>query len=575
MKKIDAVEKIFFYFGSIIILAQLQFITAISIGISASVSIGAIGLIIWVAVGFFLLYKSRFWEKISLFTIIVFSLFSIWTLWLSTMPPYFRDDLIVHLEIPNYLLSHANWELPTFRGDSTRPNLLYLISTVFVSFGFDSLASFIPALFFLGSIALLGIWVCDSMPPLYGWIATTAFASLPIFFRLATTDYSDPAIIFLSLCGVILFFRYVRDNSLPHGILGAVSLASSSAIKYNGGLLLVCSLALLFLIELRRKDFISYTKVATASVVAVLIFCGPWWLKNGIKFEQKTNAVNAMAIDVPFKGPIEERVLLCKEPVAWALLVPVRVFFSGEEGSSCKFDGKLNPFYLVLAIASLLCIRRRETFFIGATSLLYISMASVLFSITARYILPVVPPLLYLCVILLKQMKTGEVKLLGKTVSQFVLPIGLLMVLYNASGLYHRASFFNGWGYLLGRESKKEFVSRYLPSQDALEFANKTLSSNDKIYFVFLGNQVYYSDIDYFYDPFYTGRTFMGIFQNSINAKEAKQKFLAMGVTHLLVHKKIAGRFFINNRLTAIANDFRSNQVKILFEDNLVILMKL
>ncbi len=554
------IDKLFALFLSLPLAGVLQFVVANTAGLGASLALGALVLAVWVATMSLMVFRGSFFSGFPKWAVGIFGLLAAWTGWITSLPPYFRDDLIIHLEVPKYVLRAGAWTSIPFQPSSVFPNSLLPLNAVLVNAGLDWAVSYIPALFYLACALLLARWVASEFGAGWGLFAGAGFLLEPAFFRLSTTAYNDPVVAFFSCAGAYYFWVFLRGGRSADGLKGAVSFAAGSGIKYNAGLLLAVMLVILFLYSLRTGALGPRFRVFLASVAAVLLFCGPWWAR--FAHERPSAPVSL------FNGPLQERMAMCGEPAAYALASPVRLFFEGEEGNRCGYDGGLNPFLLIFGIFCLpFSGGASDRRFLAASAALFMVSASLLFPITGRYFLPVVPILIFLSAGFLRAM-TARRKEAG-------IALAAAFLIFDVQGYSRSALKFNGWNYLLGRESKGSFLSRNVAGYDAATFANKNLTKKDTVYFVFLGNQVYYCDVPYYYDSFWDGATFMRLFDSKADVDAIYREFGSRGMTHLLYNKKIMGRYLANDDMRAKFAAFREGYAQPVYSDENAELLEL
>ncbi len=557
-----AVKNISALFLALPLIGAAQFIAANAVSIRASVLFGGVALVCWGAgLGWVAATKGIF-SGLPRRGLAVLIPFAIWMLWLSSMPPYFRDDLIIHLAYPKYLLHAGKWVFIPFQHGTANPNMLVPLNMVFVAVGMDWAASFIPAFFSMATALLLAHWVAMERGGVWGLFSAAALLTVPIFFRLSTTAYNDPAVMFFSCAGAFYFCRLVAGDGVMPGVFGAVLFATGSAIKYNAGLLLVMMLAALFFMG-RRVTVRDKVRVLVVATLAVLLSCGPWWLKHAQAGPPPPVAGPA------FNGPIQERMALCGDSALWALTSPVRIFFEGREGSSCTFDGRLNPLFLVLGLIAPFLVARFAGYpFLAVPVFLYMLFSALSFSITARYFLPILPSMVFLSAAFLAEIAKRGYLRTAMAVAAAVLTLNMWWYVDSARG-------FAGWDYLLCKESKEDFLSRSVASYRATSFANAHLKKSDTIYFAFTGNQVYYADTNYYYDSFWDGTTLMRLFKMSHDGEKICTELAGMGFTHMVYRRDIMERFVTANRLQPVFADFSQRCSRTLYEDNATTLVAL
>ncbi|MBI3581408.1 MAG: hypothetical protein HY098_04940 [Nitrospinae bacterium] len=555
------IDKLFALFLFLPLAGVLQFVVANTAGLGASLALGALVLALWVATLSLMVLRGSFFSGFPRPAVGIFGLFAAWTGWITSLPPYFRDDLIIHLEAPKHVLRAGAWTSIPFQPSSVFPNSLLPLNAVLVNAGLDWAVSYIPALFYLAAALLLARWAAAEFGAGWGLFAGAGFLLEPVFFRLSTTAYNDPAVAFFSCAGAYYFWVFLRGGRSADGFKGAVSFAAGSGIKYNAGLLLVVMLVVFFVYSLRSGAFGPRFRVFLASVAAVLLFCGPWWAR----FAHDRPVAPASL----FNGPLQERMALCGESAAYALASPVRLFFQGAEGNRCGYDGGLNPFLLVFGIFCLPFFggASSDRRFLAASAALFMVSASLLFAITGRYFLPVVPALMFL--------SAGFLRAVTVRRKEAGIALAAAFLAFDAQGYARSALGFDGWGYLLGRESKGAFLSRNVASYDATTFANKRLTKKETVYFVFLGNQVYYCDVPYYYDAFWDGSTFMRLFDSKADVGSIYGEFGSRGITHLLYNKKIMGRYLANDDLRAKFAAFKEGFAQPVYSDENAELLEL
>lgn len=548
-----AVNRLFFLFLFLPIMGAAQFIVANTAGVKASVAAGSAGLAGWFAALIFTVLRGGIFSGFPRWFAAAFGLFALWVFWITSLPPYFRDDLIIHLELPKTILRAGSWVSIPFQPSSVSPNALVPISLVFVNAGLDWAASVIPALFYLASALLVARWTGGEYGAGWGIFSAAALLLEPVFFRLSTTAYNDPAVMFFSCAGAFYFWRFFKGGAETDGYKGAVSFAAGSAIKYNAGLLLAVMLGMLFAEALKTRAFRSPIRVFLVSVLAVGLFCGPWWVRFA---HEHPPAPAAM-----FKGPVQVRTALCGESVAYALASPVRLFFEGEEGKMCAYDGGLSPFLLIFGI---FCVPfaggGADKRFLVASASLFMVLASLLFSITGRYFLPVEPALVFLA--------AGFLFAVSQRLKPASAVLAAAMVVFSAQGYARAAWRFNGWNRLLGRESQSVFLAKNIAGYNAAMFANARLAPTDVVYFVFLGNQVYYSSVPYYYDAFWDGALFMGLFKREADNGRVYSELRAKNITHILYNKNMMGNFLAGGGMMEKFSAFRKGYTRPLYADD-------
>ena len=112
------------------------------------------------------------------------------------------------------------------------------------------------------------------------------------------------------------------------------------------------------------------------------------------------------------KGPFLMRRLAFNETIMEISLIPIRIFFEGQDDDPRHFDGKLNPFLIILPLIAF-TVGREKTKQLNTEKkiLLYFSIVYLLIvyfkaDMRIRYITPIIPPLVILSAIGLYQLKS-------------------------------------------------------------------------------------------------------------------------------------------------------------------------
>jgi len=293
---------------------------------------------------------------------------------LASVPPVSRDALIHHLAVPMLYIEHgAIYEIPQIRFSYYPMSLdyLYLIP---LYFGNDIFPKYIHFAFALATALMLFCYLKAKINTEYALFGALFFLSIPVVVKLSIVVYVDLGLIFFSTASILYILTWLEnDFKLKYLIISAVSCGFALGTKYNG--LIVFFLLTLFVpfIYLRSASNRTASQMKGFGygviffAVAFLIF-SPWMIKNYIWTDNplyplydgwfnpkiiKTAASSASSGWNHFSI----RHYVYKDSWWEIALVPIRVFFCGEDGKPKFFDGRLNPFLLLLPFFSLLNIR--------------------------------------------------------------------------------------------------------------------------------------------------------------------------------------------------------------------------
>lgn len=556
------IDKLFVLFLSLPISGVVVFILANTAGLRPALAVGSAVLVAWLGSVAYTMFRGGVFSGFPIWFVALFALFSCWIFWITSLPPYFRDDLIIHLEFPKTILRAGSWVFIPFQPSSVFPNALLPMNVVLVNAGLDRAVSAIPALYYLATALVLAAWAGSEYGAGWGVFSAAALVLEPVFFRLSTTAYNDPVVMFFSCVGTFYFWRYFKDGRAWDGYRGGLSFAAGSAIKYNAGLLLVVILGALFADSIRRGLLRERFKVFVVSVVAVLCFCGPWWVRFADVHPSSPGS------GLTFNGPMHERAVLCRESFPMAMASPVRLFFEGEEGNRCAYDGRLSPFMLLLGVFCLpLAGASADKKFLLVCAGFFMVVASLKFPITARYYLPVAPTLIFL--------SAGFLFFVEKWRKPAAIGLAVAMLVFSAQGYARAAYKFDGWGYLLGRETADQFLGKSIAGYKATMFANRTLGRDSLLYFIFFGNQVYYSSVPYYYDSFWDGMTFIRLFKPETANDEVLRQLRSKNITHIVYNKRIMGKLLTESGQIEKFMAFRETQARLIYSDDEAELLEL
>jgi hypothetical protein len=492
---------------------------------------------------------------------------------LSLVPPVSRDALIHHLAIPKLYLKHGGmYEIP-FMPFSYYPMNLDLLYLIPLYFGNDIVPKFIHFTFALLTAGLLFGYLKRRTSVIYALFGVVFFLSIPIIVKLSISAYVDLGALFFSFASLLLLLKWgesgLRKKFL---ILSGVMAGLAMGTKYNAivtGVLLTLFVPILYARQAKGNFFSSALQGFLFLLIALVVF-SPWmvrnysWKKNPIyplyeyKFHpQKRSAsgddqgrnesINAGLGVFVIRGGIYHETW-------WEIaLVPVRIFFQGQDGSPKRFDGKLNPFLLFLPVFAFWRMRedreevRKGKKLMLAFVILFFAIAFFTSDLRMRYIAPIIPVLVVLSVMgaekLYRAIGKGR-NAGGKRLALVLLIVALgLALAYNGRYVVAQFKEVEPLGYVSGAITRDEYLERHRPEYAAMRFINHYLPQDAKVMLIFLGSRGYYCDRSYVYGDEALGSVFMG----SGNAGEMYSKLKSMGITHLLIYDPLLRQWVKDN----------------------------
>jgi hypothetical protein len=494
---------------------------------------------------------------------------------LSLVPPVSRDALVHHLALPKLYLKHGGmYEIPSmpFSYYPMNLQLLYMIS---LYLGNDIIPKLIHFTF-----ALLTAWVMFSylrsrINTLYALFGSLFFLSIPIMVKLSTTAYVDLGLIFFSTTSLLLLFKWAEKKfKLRYLLASAMMCGLGMGTKYNG----IISFLLLTLMtpivcerfsSNKSPAFFKPLSFGVLFLVTGLLVFSPWmarnyaWTKNPVYplfpgwFESQNKGVPESPEEKEEGGRPLGIFVIRKEiyhEQGWKIaLLPIRIFFQGKDGSPQYFDGKLNPFLLILPFFAF-CRWRKEPEYLKkekrgllAFAVLFFAIALCTSDLRIRYISPIIPPLIILSIFGVKRIHdwaTGQCKAGLRALTTFLLLlVTCLPLLYNGKYILEQFKYADPLSYLTGEVSRDEYISKYRPEYPAMQYINGSLPANAKVLFLFVGGRGYFSDRDYILGE----GTLAQFVRWARTPEEISTELRSTGVTHLLIFHPLFERWVKDN----------------------------
>jgi hypothetical protein len=511
---------------------------------------------------------------------------------LSGVPPVSRDALTHHLAVPKLYLKHGGmYEIPSmlFSYYPMNLDLLYMLP---LYFGNDIIPKFIHFAFGLLTAGLIFGYLKRRLDTLCALGGVLFFLSIPVIVKLSITVYVDLGLVFFSTATLLYFLKWIENAfKLKYLIISAVWCGFALGTKYNG-------LILLFLLTLfvpfvyskikhsptATNQASENTKVsiyafkaigpAAAFLLIALILFSPWMVRNYIwttnpvyplydrwirddsvdhgihigadSFQQKNT------VGLPARGivnPFAIRKIIYKETGWQIVTVPIRIFFQGQDDKPKYFDGKLNPYLFFLPLFAFFLMGKddaavkREKKILLIFSVLFLLLAFFQRDLRIRYIAPIIPPLVILCMYGLNNLLAAVRKKWhpkGAKIGTGIILAGVsLLLCLNAVYIWKQFKHVQPISYISGRLGRDAYIEKYRPEYAAIQYANQHLASEAKLFCLFLGNRSYYSDRQMFFGDSY----FEKIVTDAESAETMLKEFKLRDITHLLIQHDIFNRW--------------------------------
>jgi len=478
---------------------------------------------------------------------------------LASVPPVSRDALTHHLYIPKLYIQHGGiYEIPALKFSYYPMNLdlLYIIPLYFNN---DVAPKFIHFGFALATGFLIYQYVSRRINQTYALLGSLLFLSIPVIIRLSSTVYVDLGLVFFLFASQLCIYRWIESGfRIKYLVFSAVFCGLGLGTKYNGliGLFLL-SLFIPFVYARYHSSKASYTVRsisygAVFTLVALLVF-SPWMIRNVIwtgnpvypLYNRVFNAAEAETVEEINETVIEKRSEMSHIEIRrqvygenwWEIaLIPIRVFFGGRDDSPAHFDGRTNPFLLLLPVFALLGTIKRskqvktEIMLMLFFSILFFLFAFVQHHIRIRYFAPILPTLVILAMFGLDNLKKklhGQHWRLSKGIGTSIfIAVVAVMLGFNVQYLISRFNRDQPIDYIAKKVNRDEYIQLYRPDYAAFQYANRHLPEESKILGLYMGGRGYYSDIDISFDL------------------QLLQQFAAKAISPIDIFKKLQNRHF-------------------------------
>lgn len=530
---------------------------------------------------------------------------------LASVPPVSRDALTHHLTIPRMYLAHGGiYEIPSilFSYFPMNLDLLYLSALYFKN---DIAAKYIHFLFALLTAGLIHRYLSQVLNRTYGLLGALFFLSIPVIVKLSVTVYVDLGLIFFSWASLYLLIKWHDTDFSPrYLILAGVACGLALGTKYNGLILLPILGAIIPILYSSKKNrdvakenirlrykhsFIGLGWATVFIVISIMVF-SPWmarnilW-KNNPVYPLYNSVFNRPAIPRPIKVLKEKpppknafwmRRHIYGESFAQTISIPIRAFFQGKDDDPKYFDGKLNPFLLLLPLVAFVRVRQ-SPFGAFKTHRTVFAIFAVLFMLFVffksdfriRYMAPAIPPLVVLSIFGLKIL-ADRMSLAagykGKTGLAVLLSLVLFAFIYNGHYIHGLFNRIQPLEYLSGRVDRDAYISRFLREYPVTLYANKTLPEDARVLCLSIGNRTYYIDRQvHLIDDFYAKKADQYI------EKDLLKKLTRYSTTHVILDRKTFFnwlRTLPKAEQTVFLNVFKK-YTRVLYEKNDVLLLSL
>ena len=499
----------------------------------------------------------------------------LWIILLASVPPVSRDALTHHLAVPKlWVESGGIYERPDIVF-SYYPQLLDIFYMLPVALGNDIAAKYMHFMFALLTALLIFLFVRRRIGPAWAALGGLLFLTLPLIVKLSVTVYVDLGLLFFTTATLFSMAIWLEDTGTTRWlVLAAVCSGLALGTKYNALVsFLILSLLLPFLYLYRREDphaeQLNAVKFGVLFVALSMLVFSPWLIRNysltgnplyplaqsifAQGAAEVTGLDEAADADTHVRavlrgesssrekplGPLLTRRLVHEESLPYTLIIPLRIFFEGEDDNPKYFDGRLNPFLLLLPLAFLVLATRtgswrHEPLLFGAYALLMIALVFLLTDMRLRWVATIVPPLVVLATYGLWAIHDLLARRPGAT-RWASATTGLLVAAYFVPNLLYAHALYGKIDpvpYVTGKQGYATYVRQHRPEYAAIALANDVVPPGRKALGLYLGNRRYYFSAD----AILVNAVFTSIAERSKSGDAIADRLLDLGYSHLVVH---------------------------------------
>jgi hypothetical protein len=267
-------------------------------------------------------------------------------------------------------------------------------------------------------------------------------------------------------------------------------------------------------------------------------------------------------------GMFKMREMLYGESLWEILLIPVRIFFQGQDNSARYFEGVLNPILIIFVpFAFIKKDMKLEKLFFLFFSIFFILITFFLDEIRTRYILPVIPFLVILTVMGLVNVfvwLTARESLLRKIYMSGLVIFLIALLTMNIIYIKEYYLKIDPINYLLKKESRDDFIIRHDSSHPAMMYINKNTPGDSRIRLILLAGRGYYLNRIYEEDASLGIDIINGLVTASSNDKTFQNYLNSLRCSHMLIHYDLFHQFLNDNYSPATVNQISQQMEKYL-----------
>ncbi len=535
----------------------------------------------------------------------------LWVMLLASVPPVSRDALTHHLAVPKLWVGQGSiYEIPEILF-SYYPQLIDLLYTIPLFFGHDIATKYIHFSFALLTAFIMFLFVRRRISDLWGALSGLMFLTVPIIFKLSITAYVDLGLIFFTtatLFSIAIWFE--ETDKIKWLLIASICSGLALSCKYNAIVsFLILSLLVPFFFLRSQKNSqhsqqLNAIKFSLLFVTVSLLVFSPWLIRNynltgnpiyplhhkllvpkGSFFKNPNSLSNYEAVirqtieqDLLKKekslGPLLTRKLVYDESLPYTLLIPLRIFYEGEDDNPQFFDGRLNILLLLLPVWLLWLVRRKRNFqpkeivLFMAYSTLLVLLTFFTTDMRSRYISTIIPPLVVLSTYSMYLTNQYLKQVLFSKASARLLTLSLVFLYLIPNFIYSIKLYIktDPLPYITGKINRSNYIKKHSPEYTSITIANESVLPGKKVLGLYLGNRHYYFTVD----VVLLNTLFVKIVENSDSNINIANSLHNLGFSHILVNRILFNNWLheTNKKSQILVTNFFSQNTQHIFTDN-------
>lgn len=477
---------------------------------------------------------------------------------LSWVPPVSRDALTHHLAVPKLYLKHGGMHEIKDLDFSYYPMNLDLLYMIPLWLGNDIAPKMIHFTFAFFTMVLIYSYLRSRLNQTYALIGALFFLSLPVVVKLSITVYVDLGLVFFSTVAIFFLLKW-KENTARISYLIACGVFCGLALgtKYNGLITFFILTLIIPIASIHDRGNDNFAQVRAVghgfifALVALIVF-SPWMIRNYLwtanplypLFDGWFNPAAKQASTAAWNH-FDVRRWVYGESWWEIMMIPLRIFFQGQDGDPRYFDGRLNPLLILLLPLAFLSFSknspaiRREKWILLVFSILFLFFVFFQTDMRVRWIAPIIPPMIILMVFGLREcvcIAHSFHSMILKRVAFFI--IFFVVAAFGGMNVVYLGQQFDKvqpFQYLTGEIGRDRYIQKHRPEYAVIRFGNDHLPKESKIYCLFLGSRRYYSDNDLLFD----NDMFVQAVKDTATAAEMTSFFKNKGIPYLMVGRNL------------------------------------